>query len=157
MENKTEKAGYVYDARTDITSLSLQFSSRFTKFIKKPRDYLIAEGISVSEAHILNVIDDHPGITVMEMAKLWNSTPSAISHVVKKLDEKQLVARKKTEDNAKVVHFYTTDKGAELAQAHKKYNQARLIKLEKEYLQDCTKEELDTFFKVIRRLSDFYA
>lgn len=147
---------YTYEEQTEFSFLLYRFSTRFLKHMKAPRDYLSDWGGSIMEIHILTLIMDHPGISVTEAAKIWGSTSGAISQVVTKLVKKELVVRKKRPGNVKTVHLYVTERGEEIAKAHKQYNVERQ-KLCREALGEFTDEEIDTFYEVLRDLEKFYS
>ena len=64
-------------------------------------------------------IEEHPGITVTELAEEWVRTKGSISQVIKNLDENGYIIKKKEGNNNKNVHLYPTSKGVELSLAHK--------------------------------------
>ena len=132
------------------------FAMRFNKYMNKPRDYLIEFGVSATDANILGLIYDEPGITPTQLADIWGSTSGAISQVLKRLEEKGFITRNKEDGNSKTVHLYTTDTGSSLSEAHYAYNNARAAKNAQTALKDCTKEEIEIFFKLLKIYNEIY-
>ena len=85
-------------------------------------DYGTGEQFTSTEVHILSYIAENLGITVTEIAYKWNRTKGAISQVIKKLEHKKLIYRKKMDGNDKTVCLFVTDKGKKLDAAHQKYD-----------------------------------
>lgn len=127
-----------------------KFVVRYNEYINLARDYGTGELIGMVEVHTLTHIADNPGITVTEVAKLWERTLGAASQNVSKLVKKGLVRREKEKDNAKTVHLYATEKGEALATAHKVYDNLDITETLKDLLKECTVEEIDTFYRVLR-------
>lgn len=126
-----------------------KFVMRYNEYILSSHDY--GEGIPLSmiEVHTLTFIEENPGTTVTELAAYWNKTKGAISQMVTKLNNKNLVEKKKKENNGKTVHLYVTEIGEKLSKSHKIYDTIDIAKTMKELEKECTPEEIDTFFKVI--------
>ena len=70
------------------TDLIFDFVSTYYERTNISRDYGTGESYSMTEVHMLTRIADHPGITVTELSQRGNRTKSAISQVVKRLEEK---------------------------------------------------------------------
>ena len=99
--------------------------------------------------HIMSDIEEHPGITVTELAEEWVRTKGSISQVIKNLDENGYIIKKKEGNNNKNVHLYPTSKGVELSLAHKMYDARNLKNTLDFFTQYCTEEELTAFYKVL--------
>lgn len=151
-----EKKGYSYSKSKEQAKIMQLFSARFTKYMNAPRPFLLPTNTTVREVYILATIEEHPGILTVEIAKIWDVTPGAISQVVKKLKERDFLDCKKEDGNAKLVHLYTTEKGSALVKEHEAYIINRWDKVEKEVLANYSMEEVDQFFKMMGVLSEFY-
>ena len=104
------------------TDLIFDFVSTYYEHTNISRDYGTGESHSMTEVHMLTRIADHPGITVTEMSQRGNRTKSAISQVVKRLEEKGLVEKRKAADNGSRTLLYATEKGRQLSECHKAYD-----------------------------------
>lgn len=132
------------------------FVMLYNEYINTPHDYGFGSPISMVEVHNLTLIEDNPGITISALANLWKRTNSAISQNVTKLENKGLVVRKRSEQNGKNILLYATPKGIELSTAHKKYDCADILETRVELLKHCTKEDLETFYKVVGFYIDLF-
>ena len=151
-----EKKGYSYSKSKEQAKIMQLFSARFTKYMNAPRPFLLPTNTTVREVYILATIEENPGILTVEIAKLWDVTPGAISQVVKKLKERDFLDCNKEDGNAKLVHLYTTEKGSALVKEHETYILNRWDKIEKEVLANYSMEEVDHFFKMMEVISEFY-
>jgi len=126
-----------------------QFVIQYNEYILSTHDY--GEGIPLTmiESHTLTHIEDHPGITISELAIYWNKTKSALSQTVSRLVKWNLVVKKKQNDNLKNLHLYTTDIGTKISRAHKLYDTIDIIKTMDELGKECSAEDINSFYKVI--------
>jgi len=125
------------------------FAIFYERYINKLRDYGNGVLINMVEVHTLTMIADQPGITVNELAKQWRRTKGAVSQNVKKLSNKGLIKKERSEKDSRNVHLYVTQAGQELADLHKRYDVEDILRLRRDLLKDCTRQELDTFYKVL--------
>ena len=120
MEENREgrKAGGTYWENDDISKEIYNFAYRVMERMNAPKDYGTGELMRMVDAHILTLIADNPGITVVEVAKAWDRTSGRISQVVSSLVKRGFVERRKEPGNAKNVHLYATEKGIALSKAN---------------------------------------
>ena len=91
---------------------------------KRPHDYGTGEDYTSTELHLVKCVADHPGITVTEIAYMYAKTKGAVSQILKKLVEKNLIQQKPSEEAGdKRVFLYLTDRGEELNACHLKYDE----------------------------------
>ena len=64
-----------------------------------------------SEAGIIDLIGEHPEITVTELAAILKKTPSACSQIVRKLRAKGWVEQVRNAENNRIFNLYLTDSG----------------------------------------------
>ena len=126
-----------------------QFVMRYNDNILSVHDY--GEGIPMTmiEVHTLTYIEEHPGVTVTELAKYWGKTKGALSQTASRLAEWGLITKEKKEDNAKNVCLYPTEQGIRLSKSHKLYDTLDITKTMGELRKECTPEEIDAFYKVL--------
>lgn len=126
-----------------------QFVIQYNDYILSSHDY--GEGIPLTmiESHTLTYIEDHPGVTVTELAAYWHKTKGAISQTVNRLEQKQLVVKEKSARDAKKLLLYPTPLGVRLSRAHKRYDTVDIAKTMGELRKECTEEEIDHFYKVL--------
>lgn len=126
-----------------------EFVICYNDYIYQAHDYGNGDPIRMVEVHTLTMIEDHPGITVSELAKLWRRTKGTVSVNVSSLEKKGYIYRQKEGNNAKVVHLYPTPKGVELSTIHKAYDNMDIAQTQSELLKSCTRQDLDSFYKVV--------
>ena len=108
-----------------------------------------------SEAHIIDLIGEHPEITVTELAAILKKTPSACSQLVRKLREKGWVTQVRNDKNNRVFNLYLTEGGQRIYQDHTDFNrscQAATFQL----LDSFSTEELEHHLMVQRKLNEAY-
>ena len=110
--------------------------------------------LTMIEAHTLSYIEDHPGTTPTELVKFWDKTKGAISQVLTRLFNLNLIEKRKENGNAKTLHLYVTAEGQQISQAHKLYDINDIVKTMTELKKHCTTDELDAFYKVIAVYDD---
>ena len=108
-----------------------------------------------AEAYIVNLIGQHPGITVTQLADTLNKTTSACSQIVRKLRAKGFVEQIRNPDNNRLYNLELTQTGAEVFLAHISFNQECQVKTF-ELLKDFTDEELMVHLRVQRKLNEAY-
>jgi DNA-binding MarR family transcriptional regulator len=136
----------------ELSDALYRFVMLYRDYMNDTHDYGSGDMLSMVEMHTLTAIDDNPGITINQMAKMWHRTNGAISQTATKLEAKSYIIRKKMDGNAKNIHLFTTPKGKALSEKHKMYDSAEVAETVKElmYVHSCTAEEVDAFFKVIK-------
>ena len=126
-----------------------RFISLYNTFMNKPKDYGTGELINMVEIHILTEIEENPGTSVTELARIWNKTKGAISQTVTKLEKKGYITREKREGNDKNILLFATQEGIELSKAHKLYDSKDLIDTLNYLMKRCTLDEIEGFYKVL--------
>lgn len=126
-----------------------EFVICYNDYIYQAHDYGNGDPIKMVEVHTLSMIEDQPGITVSELAKLWRRTKGTVSVNVAALEQKGYIYRQKEGNNNKVVHLYATPRGIELSTIHKAYDNMDIAQTQNELLKSCTPQDLDSFYKVV--------
>lgn len=139
----------LFHKMTEHTNQVYKFVKIYNDYANAPRDYGTGEKVNMLSVHIMSDIEEHPGITVTELAEEWVRTKGSISQVIKNLDENGYIIKKKEGNNNKNAHLYPTSKGVELSLAHKMYDARNLKNTLDFFTQYCTEEELTAFYKVL--------
>lgn len=85
-ENESEeKTNERFKKLSKIVDPMYDFILTYSNYYSSRRDYGVGEKLTMLEVHYLTDIYDNPGITVTEIAKIWNRSKSAISQTVRKL------------------------------------------------------------------------
>lgn len=117
--------------------------------VNTPVDYGTGEAYNAVEVHTLSYIADYPGISASEIAYNWNRSKGAVSQIIKKLNHRELIYRKKKTGNDKNICLFVTEKGAELDRVHREYdtrNYERFLKVLGNYF---SKDEIYKMFQIM--------
>ena len=108
-----------------------------------------------SEAHIIDLIGEHPEITVTELAAILKKTPSACSQIVRKLRAKGWVTQVRNEENNRIFNLHLTESGQRVYQDNTSFNrscqEATFLRLD----TFCT-QELEHHLMVQKKLNEAY-
>ena len=127
-----------------------EFALRYNDYIYRARDYGNGDPIKMVEVHTLAMIEEHPGISVSQLARLWQRTKGTVSVNVSALEKKGYIYRQKDPGNSKVMHLYPTAKGLRLSVYHRAQDQLDNARVQEELLKTCTQQDLDSFYKVLQ-------
>ena len=108
-----------------------------------------------SEAQIIDLIGEHPEITVTELAAVLKKTPSACSQIVRKLRAKGWVTQVRNEANNRIFNLHLTESGQRVYQDHTAFNhscQEATFRL----LETFSTQELEHHLMVQRKLNEAY-
>ncbi|MBM6918944.1 MarR family winged helix-turn-helix transcriptional regulator [Intestinimonas butyriciproducens] len=131
------------------TDLIFDFVSTYYERTNISRDYGTGDSYSMTEVHMLTRIADHPGITVTELSQRGNRTKSAISQVVKRLEEKGLVEKRKAADNGSRTLLYATPSGQQLSEYHKAYDVEHGAAFDAMLAKEKGEEAVEQFYEVL--------
>ncbi|HIW21953.1 MAG TPA: MarR family winged helix-turn-helix transcriptional regulator [Candidatus Dorea intestinavium] len=98
--------------------------------------------IHKAEIHLLVQINNTPGKSMSELARTLDVTRGMISQLAKKLEEKELIEKKKSLANERDVLLYNTAEGE------------RIVKLHAKFYQDLNDVFLDYFSKLDYKQTD---
>ena len=125
----------------------------FYGYVSSPFKYMNENGetdsITLIELTILMWIIENPGTTTTELSKRWQRTKGAISQIIKKLSEKELIYRIKSDTDAKMQLIYPTDNGIKLSEIYYKKDRYDTPRILNSLLEKCTKDEIRSFYKVV--------
>lgn len=119
-----------------------------------PIDYGTGEKYTASETHMLKYIIDHPGETVTSLSQKWDKTKAAISMMLKKMEQKNLIVHKSAPDSLKKQLYYATELGAALNQAHQKYDSVIFGETIQAVREHFTDEEIACCFRVLPEIAE---
>ncbi|MGG3662342.1 MarR family winged helix-turn-helix transcriptional regulator [Bacillus gobiensis] len=125
-----------------ISNVLLDVINTFSKVNRKKRDYGIGEPLFHSEIYTLNEIKEHEGIHITALAEQCGVTKGAVSQVLKKLEQKELITKEKDIRNQSRLILKLTAKG-EIAYAHHLEHQKEFKKMVVGILQDGNDENID--------------
>lgn len=139
-----------YKRLNEHALLLYDFVIRYYNYIYTNHSYGSGMTFTMMEIHTLTYIEEHPGVTITELAKMWCKTKSAVSQSVKKLVDMELVERRFAENNSKSVLLYTTEKGGRISHIHKAYDVADITQTQNQLILRCGEADLEAFYRVLR-------
>lgn len=84
-------------------------------------------GLSAAQLFVLQVLQEEPGLSLGEVAERTGTDQSSVSVVVRKLQEKQLVKKQASAEDARRLVIHPTAAGTRLAQSAPPAVQGQLI------------------------------
>ena len=145
----------IFKQLNDKANLLYKFAMLYGNYAVEGQDYGTGDMINMVAVHTLTAIEENPGITITELAAMWNRTKGAISQIATKLEKRGFIERRKEPGNGKHVFLFPTDKGVQLSNCHKRYDAIVTSKTMDDLMKaGCTESEIDAFFKVIEKYNE---
>ena len=107
----------------DFKETFLRIINKFKVLEKIPIDHGTGDLLYASEINTLEIIGDSPGFNLTQLAQKKGVTKSAVSQIVTKLVNKQLVIRNQSPDHEKVFFLELTDAGKVAFKNHEKFHE----------------------------------
>jgi len=126
---------------------TVEFAKLMTRNLRSGKDIRQKYGLSDPEVTMLNLIDQNPDISSVELAQIWNCTKGAITHFTNKLEKLGLIEKVQ---EGKKVRLITTAQGKEVAEEDR--NLSAEMRRKYEYIlteRGITIEDMNTFYKVL--------
>lgn len=134
---------------TQLMDTLFSFSQASDVNQKLPRTYGTDDVLYIAEVHLIRDIADHDGITVTQLAQLNKKTKSAISQLVDKLVQKDLISKQKHPDSNRQVALYITERGRIVNKYHANFDRKEYSKI----LSQLNNYSDEDFLKVIELLN----
>lgn len=103
------------------------------------------------EGEFIDIIAEHPGITMTEISELLQKTPSACSQIVRKLKKKEMLVQRRDQENNRKYHLKLTELGEKVYKEHQLFTGEC-----KAYFQSClasfSEEELELYLKIQKKI-----
>lgn len=138
-----------YQILNKRAELIYEFTILYYNYIYANHSYGTEQTFTMMEIHTLTHIEDNPGVTITELAKIWKKTKSAVSQTVKKLVDSGFVEKRYKDNNNKSILLYVTDKGKQLSYVHKAYDVSDITQTASYLISKCGPEDVDAFYRVL--------
>ncbi len=112
------------------------------------KDYGTGEFFSMTEIHMLEYIENHPGILATELARGYRRSKSLISRMVNLFEKLGYLTRIPDASDSKKKYLYLTQKGKQLSDVHTRYDENSRLVIYRYLRRRCTHEEVESFYKV---------
>lgn len=130
-----------------ISSAWIRIMNKMMALEKDPRDFGSGDLLSSSEIHMIMVIGKSPGLNVTSLSEELGITKSAVSQMVRRLGQKNLVERSHLPDNEKEIRLFLTPKGRIAFLGHEKHHATIFARIH-EKLGDMTEEQFSYLMSV---------
>ncbi|MFZ0004526.1 MAG: MarR family transcriptional regulator [Methanoregula sp.] len=129
---------------------------KMTAIEESPFDFGTGDLLTRSEVHTLMAIGKKPGSNVTDLARFFDITKSAVSQMVNKLLQKNLVEKYHNKDNDKEICLRLSPRGRIAFLGHEQFHLKTHARIEQR-LREMTDEEfrfLQEFFRIIEETAD---
>jgi DNA-binding MarR family transcriptional regulator len=113
--------------------------------------FLKETGCRIRDLRVLRLIDDTPGTTFAEIAKITGFDRSLTSRIIQNLIGSALIERENSSQDARVFLLSTTDKGKEIRQVARRLSD----RLEVILTDPLSAQELRAFNEILARLGSW--
>ena len=124
--------------------------SSWIELFKFYNDQASKEGGTLSMAFVLLTINEKFGSPVTKIAPRMNMEPNSLSRILKSLEEKGYVLKRKNSEDKRKVYVILTDSGLKLRDMASE----KLFALEKVIKAKVSNSDLRSFFTVLDTISD---
>lgn len=127
-----------------------EFVDLFSNYEATPRNYDWNEDLSMNDVHLLARIEQLPGILSTTLASNSRRSKSLISQSIARLERGEYIIRVSEKDDSKKKMLFVTQKGKQLCEAHRRFDERNLLKTYNYLLRDCTPDEISAFYHVMQ-------
>ncbi|UQZ90597.1 hypothetical protein C4J81_15840 [Deltaproteobacteria bacterium Smac51] len=147
--DKSHSISTVHQIFNEKSQLIYRFVALHNNYYNLPKDCGSGIFLTAVEISTLKSIEDSPGITITELALADGKTKGAVSQVVKKLEQRGYLFRKRCPVDGKRALLHVSEEGKRLSLLHKKHSLNDMKSTLDRLLERCEVGEVDAFFRVI--------
>jgi DNA-binding MarR family transcriptional regulator len=126
----------------------------WNEFEKKPHDFGNGQVVYHAEVFLLMHINGHKDPSVTDLAKILGISKASVSEVLKKLEKKELIIKKKSPVNASKIIVEASAKGLEVLKLHDKIH-SKIESDFKAYYETLTNDQLSFLEEFFSNFEDF--
>lgn len=141
-------------ASKEIQELFLRVINKFNALEKLPAGHAAQHGLYHSERHMLDRIGENPGMNITDLARASGVTKGAVSQIVKKLEAKGIVEKRKGAENDKEVFVLLTQTGGKVYEERRRINEETMRPLIDE-LNRHSGDKVEFLVGIFRWLDEF--
>ncbi|HMU97772.1 MAG TPA: MarR family transcriptional regulator [Chitinophagales bacterium] len=105
-------------------------------------------GGTISMAFVLLALYEEEGVPVTKIAPRIGMEPNSLSRILKELESKGILERRKNHSDSRIVNIVLTEQGKKL----RKYALKSVFNLEKNVKEDISENDLIGFFNVLEKI-----
>ena len=126
------------------------------KMEKSPRKFGTEETMTGSEIHLVEIVGDNDeSLSVTDLARILGITKGAVSHNLKRLENKNVITKHPDPANSSRSIVTLTSKGKTAYYAHKHWHETMDGGF-KAYFEDLSREKVDFLISFLKRTEDFF-
>ena len=126
----------------------------WTEFEKKPHDFGNGQIVYHAEVFLLMNIKGHKDPSVTDLAKILGISKASVSEVLKKLEKKELIIKKKSPVNASKMIIEVSKEGLRILSLHEKIH-SNIESNFKEYYETLSQDKLLFLEDFFSKFEDF--
>jgi DNA-binding MarR family transcriptional regulator len=111
------------DRKQRVSETLVRVLNKYVENQKKPRKYGLEERLYPAEIHMIMLIGDNKGSGVMDLSEKAGITKGAVSQMLKRLENKDLIEKGGDPDNSKKIVLKLTNRGNVAYYYHKKLHE----------------------------------
>jgi len=141
------------DEMMQVSNGWIRILNKMSELEKTPRDYGSGDLLYGSEIHTIMAIGQNQDINVTSLASSLGISKSAVSQMIARLAEKNLVERFRSPDNDKETRMRLTPRGRIAYLGHEQHH-AIIFSRMQEKLGDITADQYTFLMRVIRSIEE---
>ncbi|MBQ8603344.1 MAG: MarR family transcriptional regulator [Oscillospiraceae bacterium] len=138
----------------ELAELDCSRNQVYEQHYRTPFDYGTGEKYTPLEAHFVNRVYFHPGITIKDMAILSKRTKSAVSQMASKLVAKDVLRFEPHPTDARQIKLYVTPKGDELCKAHMRHDNESYGAVLKQLIDTYGFKAVESYLEILQFMSE---
>jgi DNA-binding MarR family transcriptional regulator len=138
---------------TEIFQIADRLHSAAIRLLRRLRQVDPATGIGPAQLSALSVVVFGGPVTLGELADIEQVRPPTMSRIIDHLESKELVVRKRSESDRRVVHVMATDAGAQIMSEGRN----RRVTLLSDQLKELSQEKRSTLKNAVTILESLSA
>ncbi|WP_312200251.1 MarR family winged helix-turn-helix transcriptional regulator [Anaerospora hongkongensis] len=142
------------EQREEFKESLIRLATKLYTAMKQPKKFGTDNLLYASEIHTIEMIGNHPGITITELAERQGISKCALPKVIHKLVQKDLVYRYQEANNKKNILLELTGKGQIAFQQHFQFHQTFDIRIMKK-INSLTPEEYSFLYDMLEELDHY--
>jgi len=144
---------YIFDTMDKIKSIDHQLRATWQAVAKMYNEQAIHHNSTMSTAFVLLNIDKQNGTPSTALGPLMGMEPTSLSRILKTMEDKGAISRKKNPDDGRSVIIKLTDYGKEMRRVSK----GHVIKFNETIHEHVSEKDLEGFFKVTSTINKLIA
>lgn len=132
----------------------IRTSKKFNEFEKMSIDFGNNEKLYPSEIHIIEAIGSNRANKVTELSYMFHITKGAVSQVVNKLYDKELIYKERNKEFGKEIILSLTPKGQRAFEIQDELHKKMKIEFSN-YLGSFGPEQIDSFILILAKIEEY--